>query len=212
MPRPTRDLKGQTFGRLTVVKRIRHGSARLGAPLWEATCNCGSGEKIFLATSLLSGATKSCGCLAAESRRSRFLVHGCDRVSARTKEYRVWLNLKSRCLNRNNPDFKNYGAAGISVCRKWEKNFPAFLADMGKCPADKFSIDRINNAKGYYKSNCRWADYYDQANNMKNNIRVTVAGETRTVSQWAREFGLNPSAVYCRRRRGWPIARLFIPI
>lgn len=55
-----KDLTGQTFGRLTVVSRIR--SDRHGNIIWNCICECGT-EKGILRQSLLSGRTRSCGCL-----------------------------------------------------------------------------------------------------------------------------------------------------
>lgn len=56
----TKDLKGQRFGLLTVIKRIGRKS---GYVTWLCKCDCGK-EKIVDSHSLTSGNTKSCGCLS----------------------------------------------------------------------------------------------------------------------------------------------------
>lgn len=61
------DLTGQRFGRLTVTGRDPN---RTGGTYWRCKCDCGN-EKSVLSGSLRLGRTRSCGCLAAESARSR---------------------------------------------------------------------------------------------------------------------------------------------
>lgn len=57
------DLTGRTFGRLTVLGRA--GSAPTGKALWRCACSCG-GETVTKTHYLLSGETRSCGCLHRE--------------------------------------------------------------------------------------------------------------------------------------------------
>jgi hypothetical protein len=72
--------------------------------------------------------------------------------------YIVYKNMKSRCLNTNNPDYEHYGGRGITICKEWLglKGFPTFVTDMG-IPTKGLTLDRIDNDLGYYKDNCRWA-------------------------------------------------------
>lgn len=53
-----KDLRGQKFGRLTVIKRAPNKGKR---PAWECQCDCGN-SVIVRANHLTSGLTKSCGC------------------------------------------------------------------------------------------------------------------------------------------------------
>ena len=71
LPMQAIDLTGQMLGRWTVLgpRRIRRG-----LPIWRRQCSCGT-EKWVTAQSLRSGASRSCGCFARESTRSRFLKH-----------------------------------------------------------------------------------------------------------------------------------------
>ena len=54
------DLTGRTFGRLTAIKR--DGQSRHGQLYWLCQCACGN-QKRALRTCLVTGRTKSCGCL-----------------------------------------------------------------------------------------------------------------------------------------------------
>lgn len=67
-----------------------------------------------------------------------------------------------------NAAYKDYGARGIDVCSRW-LSFEPFLADMGICPPT-LTLERVNNERGYSKSNCVWADRKTQANNKRNNL------------------------------------------
>lgn len=87
--------------------------------------------------------------------------------SKRSSEYTIWSGMKSRCTNPNDPNFKRYGARGISICKRWTK-FENFFNDMGPRPFGK-SIDRIDNSKRYMPSNCKWSNRKEQSQNRRTN-------------------------------------------
>lgn len=70
------DLTGQTFGRLTVVRRVEDhititGTKRVS---WLCKCTCGN-YCVVTAISLKSGNTKSCGCYKSESIHKRCMIN-----------------------------------------------------------------------------------------------------------------------------------------
>lgn len=85
------------------------------------------------------------------------------------RTYKTWATMKSRCSNEKLSHYKHYGGRGITVCQAWKDSFEAFLADMGERPLGK-SLDRIDNDKGYYKDNCRWASKEEQQRNTSRSI------------------------------------------
>lgn len=156
--RSTADLLGRRFGRLLVWQRA--GSKKNQA-MWICRCDCGK-EKL-ISSAKLSGGTRSCGCLMLEVAAKMKTTHG----QSKTSEYNTWMAMKQRCYDSNSTSYARYGGRGIAVCKRWRDSFSAFLADMGRKPSSKHSIDRINNALGYEPSNCRWATPSQQGFNRR---------------------------------------------
>jgi len=85
------------------------------------------------------------------------------------KEYRAWKSLRNRSLCDSGADkYKLYRDKNISVCFRWIISFEFFLEDMGLAPSEAHSLDRIDNAGGYSKENCRWTTALVQRHNQDN--------------------------------------------
>lgn len=123
-------------------------------------------------------------------------------------EYRAWRNMRQRCLNPKVPNYHRYGGRGIKICKEWD-SFDRFLEDMGLKPSPDRSIERRNNNGDYEPSNCYWASRDDQENNKERSVRITYKGKTKTLTQWARELGLNYELVRTRWRYGWEPQAIF---
>ena len=67
-----------------------------------------------------------------------------------------------RCHNSSFPKYYDYGGRGITVCDRWRNSFDNFVEDMGDRP-DGHTLDRINISGNYEPSNCRWANWHQQA-------------------------------------------------
>lgn len=193
------DHLGKQFGKWTVLRR---GKNRGRTVFWECVCECGIKREVA-ACNLVNGSTQSCGCL--KQLQPARLRHGHSRYGKTSKEYRIWSNMKRRCLDVNNIAFQNYGGRGISVCKRW-MTFDLFIFDMGICP-EGHSLHRVNNNGNYCKSNCVWATHSAQANNTRRSIFVTLNGRTQTFTQWCDSLALNRHSAYDRIVRGWPPAK-----
>lgn len=162
-----KDMAGQRFGRLTVIKRC--ASTPSGQATWICVCDCGT--KCFISgANMRKGNTKSCGCLHDKSARERFSKH----CKSGTRLNAVWKAMNQRCFNPSDKNYARYGGRGITVCDEWRRDFQAFYewamangydenAPVGSC-----TIDRIDNDKGYSPDNCRWVDMKTQNNNKHN--------------------------------------------
>lgn len=166
--RKFQDLSGQKFGNWSVIKKT---GSYFGTAIYECICGCGV-TKDVLRSNLVSGKTKSCGCLKPKTISMQKTTHGQSKRKNQkpSKVYSCWSSMLNRCNNQNNAAYKRYGGRGITVCETWLK-FENFLQDMGE-PNLNESIDRINNDKGYYKENCRWATAKTQNRN-KSNTKLT---------------------------------------
>ena len=197
---------GQHIGNATVIERLPKKKGRGFPRLLKLQCDCGN---IFTTSEwkISSGHTKSCGCYRKENAVSMFTKHGhsYERLS------RIWRNMKDRCGNRNSPDYVNYGGRGIEVCKEWIKSFLAFY-NWAICNgySDKLSIDRVDNSKGYYPENCRWADKKIQSRNRRSNKIIEFNGEKRTLIEWCEIYGMKYSTVYNRLRRNWNLKKALV--
>jgi hypothetical protein len=150
---------GEKFGRLTVLS-LSHTSK--GYRHYLCKCECGASHTVQ-GTSLRSGNTKSCGCLARDNGRRQGSLAKTHGMSG-SRVYGVYKAMLARCSNPGVASFQYYGAKGVKVCLRWTDSFENFYADMGPCP-EGFSIDRIDSNGNYEPSNCRWVTNQMQSQN-----------------------------------------------
>lgn len=206
-----KDLTGMRFGRLTVLyhndaltKKYKYGYYHY----WHCVCDCGN-EKDINGINLRGGKIRSCGCLHDEYSKINSKTHGLSK----TRLYRVYMSMNSRCYNKNTKKYKNYGGRGIRVCKEWVGengfvNFYNWAKNNGYDETASFmqcTIDRIDNDGDYCPNNCRFTDNKTQANNKSSNHYITVKGETKTLHQWieSAEYDISVSTVIKRIKKGW---------
>jgi hypothetical protein len=100
----------------------------------------------------------------------KWIRHGDSRAAGSTSEYASWERIIQRSTNPRMHNWKYYGGRGITVCDRWRNSFENFLADMGRKPSPRLSIDRINNDGNYEPGNCRWATQKEQIANRRRTI------------------------------------------
>lgn len=212
------DLTGMRFGRWTVIDRATDHFTKSGTriTMWNCVCDCGT-HKTVSANSLRAGLSSSCGCYATEHKRERLAERNRNNAKhgyAKERLHAIWNGMISRCYNPKNNCFSMYGARGISVCEAWRNDYMSFRewalangydesASYGEC-----TLDRIDNFKGYYPENCRWATASQQANNRRSNVIVTAFGKSKSLKAWADDTGINYGTLRARIvHRKWSAER-----
>jgi hypothetical protein len=200
--RAIKDWAGHRFGRLVAVNLVERRSDR--NHVWRFACDCG-GEKQIKIKQVRSGKTASCGCLQREALVARNKRHG----RSGTPTHRTWKDMRARCNNPSNSDYRDYGGRGIRVCDRWD-DFSAFLKDMGERPDGK-TLDRVDVDGNYEPGNCRWATPNEQAQNRRNNLIVEFDGEPKVFSQICREQGVDRTKARYRFDAGYSLDQVFCP-
>ena len=201
-----KNLKGKRFGRLVVVSL---NSIDDGKAIWNCMCDCGKNIAVSR-NSLISGNTKSCGCLHNEIiQKGTNYKHGLTN----TRIYKIWSGMKKRCNNPKDSNYKNYGAKNICVCNQWENDFMNFyIWSIMNGYKDNLTIDRINNEGNYEPNNCRWVTQKEQTRNVRTNVKITIKGKTRLLTDWAKISGIDRRTISKRIQLGWKEDELLNPI
>lgn len=200
------ELRNNRYGKLVVIEfshkiKRNKGSYRY---FWLCKCDCGN-FVVVNGDKLISGHTKSCGCLVKEKTRQMHSSHNLSK----TRLYKIYHGILKRCENKNSTSFKNYGKKNIKVCKEWKDDFIAFYNwAINNGYQDKLTIDRINVRGNYEPSNCRWATAEIQQNNRSNNLHLTHKNKTLTLAEWCKELNLNYFTVQQRLNKlNWSVSR-----
>jgi hypothetical protein len=178
---PIRQIKGDRYGRLLVLDRVSEDVS--GHIRWSCVCDCGT-KRIVRADALVSGITKSCGCLQREVVSAYATKHSKQNGEAAAKavtthgrcyslEYQTWENMIQRCTNPNNDHWKFYGGSGITICAQWrqpKRGFANFISDVGLRPEKNMSLGRFLDTGNYSPRNCTWQTAAEQAAERKGKI------------------------------------------
>lgn len=120
-----------------------------------------------------------------------------------TKRIRNILSgMKYRCNNPRCRYYKDYGGRGIKVCEEWNSSEAFIEWSLSHGYKDNLSIDRIDNDKGYSPDNCRWTTQEVQHNNTRRSHKVTAFGKTMTLTEWAKQVGMDRKTLRLRLEKG----------
>lgn len=170
---------GKKYNMLTILLDVGYSH---GQQSYLCECDCGN-KKVITGQRIRNGETKSCGCLSIDLTKKRNKKHGL----AATPIYNTWSCIKSRCRNKNHRSYKDYGGRGIDICDEWFNSFEQFYKDVGDIPKG-MSLDRIDNNKGYFKENCKWATKAEQSKNRRNTIHLEYMNKNMCLKDWAKKL------------------------
>lgn len=182
--------KGDEFERLTIIsdKWLERKPGQAAKGMVRCRCQCDN-EVVVRLTALVQGRQVSCGCWRAEKSRERTIARNTTHGLSDHPLYGVWAGMLARCKYESQPGYKNYGGKGVQVCDAWAGDFKVFYdwaIAHGWEPG--LTIERDDTTLGYNPENCRIATTQEQSENTSRNVLVTAFGETKTISQWARDL------------------------
>lgn len=176
-------------------------------------CSCGKEKEINI-YSVNIGVIQSCGCLQKEIvskvSKKRMTVHGLSK----TLLYKLWVHVKSRCYDKRDQQYHNYGGRGVRMCEEWLINFKVFYdwctengwkkgLELDKdikaykigIPALLYSPEMCqfvtSKQNGFYKRTSRYIEYN---------------GKKQTVSEWGEETGIKPATITARLNKNkWSV-------
>jgi len=177
-----KDLSGLRFGGWLVL----YDTGKRKPTKFMCRCDCGE-EKEVRSGDLVFGSSNCCKkCGNKKHGMTKQRIHVC------------WSDMRQRCNNTKNKHYERYGGRGIKICDEWDNDFMSFYNwSIENGYDEKLTIDRIDNDKGYYPENCRWADRSTQNRN-KDHKKYNINGVEKTFPQWCEFTGLKYNKVYQR--------------
>lgn len=153
---PKNDLTDTLQGNWYVIRFVGRKSNSRNA-VYECRCiKCGN-EKNVESTQL--GKTTKC--------------NQCRSIGEDNQFHTIWKDIKARCYNPNDSCYKSYGGRGITLFQPWVLSYIDFkkyiLKELGERP-EGYTLDRIDNEKGYVPGNLRWASSTTQSRNRRSNV------------------------------------------
>lgn len=196
---------GETVGHFEYIEEVaKVGEGKKLERAIKVRCKCGN-VCIRRLRHAVKNIVVSCGCKWKEVAGNASRTHG-EAYKNKTKEYRCWQNMKSRCTPGHR-QYKDYGGRGILVCERWNK-YENFLEDMGRAPSKQHSIERRKNNEGYNSDNCYWGTKKEQALNRRNVKQYEYKGILKNLEEWSKETGIHRKLLWDRiEGKKWDIER-----
>lgn len=123
--------------------------------------------------------------------------------------------MKDRCLNHNDPRYQLYGGDGVIVCKEWMEFKPFY--DWAICNGykkglelDKDKLSPSKSGKAYSPEFCSFITHKENCNYTRRSIRVQYNNETKSMTEWCNELGLERRTTTRRIfNQGWSVERAF---
>lgn len=193
------EIQGKKFFRWTVIS---FSHSKRPHNYWTCRCECGT-ERVVQENSLVTGITKSCGCLRSEKAGRHFIKH----ASCGQPGYKSWAAMRARCNKVNSFAYKDYGGRGIKVCERWN-DFTKFWEDMGPTWSLGLTLERKDFNGNYEPSNCTWIPRSEQSKNRRGLIFVETDQGRMTVGAAAKIAGVSRGCMEHRIAAKWPMSEI----
>lgn len=185
---------GETVGAFTIVEQMSY-KYKDNHSLYKGICKeCGF-ERIAKYSDLKS--TTKCTHIRIDGKVA---FNKTNWNNKRIKK--VFNDMKQRCYNKNNKDYRWYGAKSIKICDEWMDN-PSLFEEwaMQNGYDDNLTIDRIDENKDYSPDNCRWITGANNTKYKSTTSIISVGNEEHTGREWADILGLGTNRIntYVRR-------------
>ena len=196
-----KNLTGEKFGRLTVIgvsRKVESGNRE--RYYWRCKCDCGN-EKEVRTDCLTSGLVKSCGCLKKDQDKINLTKYHKHKLS-HTKLWDTYYGMKSRCYDKTDKRYSDYGGRGIEICPEWLENFENFVSwSLENGFDDNLQIDRIDNDSGYSPQNCRWVSIKENCRNRRSNVMIEYQGKMITLVELSEILNIPYKTAYSKYRK-----------
>lgn len=186
--RPPTVSSGSVFGSLIVISNAEraiffsssrpHGRRRQVVAVRCSLCNA---EKKMLVQNL--HVNSKCDCQVVASLIAANTKHG----ESRSRLYKIWHGMLSRCYYQGTSHFYDYGGRGISVCDAWHQYEPFRDWMNANGWHSGLEIDRKDNDGNYSPDNCRLVTHKINNRNKRDTRILTAFGESKSVADWAED-------------------------
>lgn len=159
-------VRGDEYGLLTVVEETKPSQWKK-YKIRNVLCLCSCGNQAIVRLEyLISGHTKSCGCLKSAAASIAKTTHG----QSGTRLHGIWNGMLNRCRNKNVKSYKHYGAQGVTVSDEW-REFESFMKwALSNGYREDLTIERINPFGNYEPENCCWIPKSEQGKNRRDRV------------------------------------------
>lgn len=158
-------------------------------------------EKEVRTDCLTSGLVKSCGCLKKDQDKINLTKYHKHKLS-HTKLWDTYYGMKSRCYDKTDKRYSDYGGRGIEICPEWLENFENFVSwSLKNGFDDNLQIDRIDNDSGYSPQNCRWISIKENCRNRRSNVMIEYQGKMITLVELSEILNIPYKTAYSKYRK-----------
>lgn len=194
---------GKKINRLTILEIV---PTERGKCIVTAICECKK-IKNYKLSAIISGNTKSCGCLNIET----ITKHG----KIDHPLYSVRSGMIDRCTNPKNRKYDIYGGSGVTVCKEWLDSYESFYnwaINNGWRKGLQLDKDILSEKLGlinkiYSPDTCMFVTRKDNARHTSQNRILTHEGNSLTVIEWSEKLNISHLAIRSRLNLGWSTER-----